>query len=452
MKKLSCFLLLLGAVALASCTKEDETPVVPEVKIELPGAASAENLSLPQDGTILLKAAVTNSTDYEAVWSVNGEKVSTEEEFEFVAADLGDNLIRLDVTGQNGQKSSAGMTIEVYGKYKHGTFVVNEGNMTTQNGFISFIAPDGQITDSVYYKVNGAFIGNVVQDMYISGDEIFFVSQNGEKMGGEGCFVIADAATLKKKAAYKASSFSNNGWPAHVAVVGKYAFIQGNSGITLYDRTTETFTLIDGTKGAARNNMAVVGEKVFASAGNDMLVLQIQDGAVKVDKVTCPGRIGGIIKAYDGKLWLACGGSPSTVSRVDPADYSFIEKHDVSEVALGLSRRTSPTICAKSDTIYMKAEGDRATQIFRHIFSQNKTVQLIDMKDELENAKQGYNAINVHPVTGEVYINTIKAYGWDFMINDLSVWDFTKDSPVMKADYQNHTAFPAGVYFTDSFN
>lgn len=183
-----------------------------------------------------------------------------------------------------------------------------------------------------------------------------------------------------------------------------------------------------------------------------MLVIETKTGTPQVERVTCPGNIGGIIKSDDGNLWLACGGSPSTITKVDATTHAFIAQHQIAEVALGLSRRTSPTICAKGDIIYMKAEGDRVTQIWRHNFTSNQTKMMVDVSTKLENAKQGYNAINVDPKTGYVYINTNKGYGMDFLINNLSGWDFSvEDAPTMKVNFENHTHFPAGVYFTDSF-
>lgn len=336
--------------------------------------------------------------------------------------------------------------------YENGIFVVNEGSAFQEDGFLSFIDPCGNITDSVYYKVNGKCPGNTLQDMYIANGKIYMVAQNGENMDGEGSFIIADARTLKKIAAYPKDKFSNNSWPAHVAVIGNSVFIQGGSGITLFDETAKTFTLIAGTNGATRNNMAVVGTKLFASAGGTMLVIETKTGTPQVERVTCPGNIGGIIKSDDGNLWLACGGSPSTITKVDATTHVFLAQHQITEVALGLSRRTSPTICAKGDIIYMKAEGDRVTQIWRHNFTSNQTKMMVDVSTKLENAKQGYNAINVDPKTGYVYINTNKGYGMDYLINDLSGWDFSvEDAPTMKVNFQNHTHFPAGVYFTDSF-
>lgn len=449
MKRLIYPLTIFLAVLLFSCQKDTPTTNT-TIDIKIEGVTTNENLTLPLGSSLLLKVVSNNATNLSVAWSVNGKEVSTKTEYKFIATELGDHTI-IAVVNHNGVETSSEVTIKVHSKYEHGTFILNEGNMTSENGFLSFITPLGEITDSVYYKENGKSLGNTCQDLYIANNNIYIVCQNGEGMDGEGSFIIADAKTLKKKASYSKSNFQNNTLPAHIAVVGSNVFIQGNSGITLFDEKTATFTLIPNTKGAARNNMAVIGEKVFASAGNSMMVLSSKNGEINVETIACAGRVGGIIKSSDNNIWLACGGSPSTITKVNAKTHEFIEQHTISEVDLSSSRRTSPTICAKADTIYMKAEGDRATEIWCHIFSKNETKLMVNVKDHVENGKQGYNAINVNPKTGYVYVNTIKGYGSDFLINNITIWNFNGNTPVLEKDYKNHTHFPAGIYFTDNF-
>lgn len=450
MKKLIYSLALLLAVTLSSCQKDDKQIINPELDIKIEGVTAEKEMLMPLEGTLLLKVDVGNLTNFTVAWSDNGEKVSTEPEYKFTATELGDHKIVVVVNHDGGETMSE-ITIKVHGKYEHGTFILNEGNMSTENGFLSFITSSGEITGSVYFKENGKSLGAVCQDLYIANGNIYIVCQNGEKMEGEGNFIIADAKTLKRKAAYGSADFQNNSLPTHVAVMGTNVFIRGNSGITLFDEKTSTFKLIPNTQGAAKNSMAVVGDKLFASGGSSMMVLTQKNGEISVESVPCPGRVGAIIKSNDGDIWLACGGSPSTITKVNAKTHEFIEQHNISEVALGLSRRTSPTICAKADTIYMKAEGDSATEIWRHIFGKNETKLMVNVKEHIENGKQGYNAINVNPKTGYVYVNTMKGYGWDFLFNNITIWNFNGDAPLLVKDYKNHTHFPAGIYFTDSF-
>jgi len=78
-------------------------------------------------------------------------------------------------------------------------------------------------------------------------------------------------------------------------------------------------------------------------------------------------------------------------------------------------------------------------------------------KEELQSlvpdANMVYNSMAVHPVTGKVYLNTIKGYGWDFTINNISVFDFDNEeiSSVLHANFRNYTSLPAGIFFPYNF-
>jgi DNA gyrase subunit A len=62
-----------------------------------------------------------------------------------------------------------------------------------------------------------------------------------------------------------------------------------------------------------------------------------------------------------------------------------------------------------------------------------------------------YNNLAVHPISGEVYQTTIKAYGMDFLKNNISVFNFSKSESKLRVNYKNHTHFPAGIFFTYDF-
>jgi len=68
---------------------------------------------------------------------------------------------------------------------------------------------------------------------------------------------------------------------------------------------------------------------------------------------------------------------------------------------------------------------------------------MVNTKTLVSNANIVYNNIAAHPRTGKVYLNTIKAYGWDFLINNISVFDLEGTEPVFSDNYQNYTHCPA---------
>ena len=115
---------------------------------------------------------------------------------------------------------------------------------------------------------------------------------------------------------------------------------------------------------------------------------------------------------------------------------------------LSASFAAAPSITAKGDTLYMSG---LSSKIYRHVFGSDKTELMVDAKDMVDNVGIVYNTCAVHPVTGEVYLNSIKGYGNDYKINNISVLNFSGDEPKVSANYENYTAFPAGTFFTYNF-
>ena len=62
--------------------------------------------------------------------------------------------------------------------------------------------------------------------------------------------------------------------PSHVAVIGRTAYIRDNAGVYKLDLDTKALSFIEGSQGALKNRMAVVGNKVFVPAGKSILVLE----------------------------------------------------------------------------------------------------------------------------------------------------------------------------------
>lgn len=412
-----------------------------EVGITLDGSPAADEVSVPYFKSLKFKAEIKSDTDYTLSWNVNGESVSSDAAYEFTTADPGDYEIVLSAKNQYGGLYSAATRVNVY-DFSKGTFVLNEGNMTSGYGSLIFISPNGALTDSLYWRVNGTFLGNAAQDMYIADKKMYVISQNG---GGDGMLVVANAATLKKEAAYAKAEMSGLSMPTHIAVVGEKAYIRDNNGVSLFDLTTKAKQLITGSEGAAKNRMAVVGDKVFVPAGRSVYVIQ---GDAVVRTITMPGTVSGVVRASDDNLWVSCTTSPAQINKVSSADYSVLQTNELGDASVGAGFGATPGISAKADSIYFS---NASTKIYRHIFSQNKTELLTDVKTHIDNAGIVYNNLAVNPQSGEVYFNTIKGYGGDFLINDITVFNFSRPTPLLANDYKDFTQFPAGIFFTYDF-
>lgn len=113
---------------------------------------------------------------------------------------------------------------------------------------------------------------------------------------------------------------------------------------------------------------------------------------------------------------------------------------------VGESFGVAPAFSAKDDIVYFSNAG---FNLYRHIFSQNKTEKVANIKDYVEDAGTYYNSLGVDPVSGEVYFATLKGFS-EYKINDIAIFDFTK-TPALQADIKNKNSFPAGVFFTENF-
>ncbi len=432
---------LITGVLFSSCKKDEYIPHPPEaVTIEEASGLA----SVAQEDTLYFSAKITSALETKLLWMVDGKEAGNGDILKFTSEILGKHTVQLTVTNPDGSKS-ASADVEVYGKYRHGTFVLSEGNMSNENGILTFISERGVITDSAYHKANKSFLGNVSQDMFIADGKIYVISQNGNRLGGDGMLVIANSETLKKEAAYNAEISETLSWPTHVAVIGQDIYIRDNRGIHLFNASAKTVTPVEGTDGARKNRMAVAENKLFVPGANVIFV--IEKGKL-VHTIQMPGQVSGVIKASDGNIYASCTSKPSKIIKIKASDYSFIQTNDITDVQVGAGWGATPGISAKGDTLYFS---NATTKIYRHIFSKNQTAFMVDVKTGIENANIVYNNLAVHPVTGRVYFNTIKAYP-EYLKNNISVWKDGGSSLTLENNYQNHTHFPAGIFFTENFN
>ena len=369
--------------------------------------------------------------------------------------------IKLQGLDQNGLTYQATIKVSIIGSgytAAGGVFVLNEGNMTTENGSLIYIDPDGHIYNNVYNNANGASLGNTAQDLFIDGDKMYIISQNGKTnpMGlgflNDGLLIVANSETLQKVTSYT-DELSTLSWPSHVAVLDEdHIFIRDNNGVNRFSSTTEELKLISNTRGAAKNRMVVANDKVFFYAGKKLSVIEKNSDDVSIT-IDMGANISGIEKSKDGNIWVATTGSPHRISKVSSSDYTVIKSNEISIGTVAAGVFATPGITTKGDTIYY---GASSLNIYRHIFSTGESKEMIskaELQNLVPNSKMVYNSMAVHPVTGKVYLNTIKGYGWDFKVNNISVFDFdnAEASSVLDTNYTNYTSFPAGIFFPYNF-
>ena len=442
MKKYGVLFLILGVFTgvLSSCSDDDDK-FIPQLKV----VSQSGGFTVMQDDTLRLSVESNLCPDANYIWTIKDEVVAQGLKFDYIAKELGDQKITVSVACSSGEVS-ADVAVEVYGKYKYGTFILNEGS-ADKPSFLSFISQKGVITDSVYFKENGGeALGVYSQDLFIANNKMYIVSQKG---GGAGYLAVVNAETLKKERNFQSELEGEVNSPPHVAVLGENdIYLRDGEGIKVFHPSTGDVDLVDGTQGAFKNTMVVVDNKIYACVDNS--VVEIESGKNEIShKTDFDGTVVGVTKSSDKNIWVIT--DRGVIAKMNTATYK-VEKNnklegEVMQAFEWLYASTS-AVTAKGDTLYINGS---KTKIFRHIFSENKTELMVDASTVVPNAIQPYNTVAVHPLTGEVVMTTNKGWGDGVYTNHITFFDFSGKDPKISADYENHAICPAGIFFTYNF-
>lgn len=347
-----------------------------------------------------------------------------------------------------------------------GTFVLNEGNMTTENGSLTYITPEGYVLTNAYKFINGGELGNVAQDMAFCNGKIYIISQNGDtnavgtSFQNDGMLIIADAKTLKKIKSYKKEELSVLDWPSHIAVLDeRNVFIRDNAGIYRLNTETDELTLINGTEGAPKSRFVTMNGKVYTyKAGLIGGIIEISADNDNANKINFPYRLDidinevlGIQAAEDGDMWvMSFGFGKTAIGKFNLTDKTIIQR----QINIKPSVGSAGVAFAAKGNVFYYADG---TSIYRMTFDANPELSaesgleaeemLVDLSSLDSKAGLIYNGLGINPTTNLVYINTIKSFA-QFQENMIWAFDFdaSKDEPVAK--YENSTSFPAGFFFS----
>lgn len=337
----------------------------------------------------------------------------------------------------------------------NGVFVLNEGNMTTENGSLVYVSPDGYVVDDAYFTTNGTHLGNVCQDMFIYDNEIYVISQNGDtnavgtSFDNDGMLVIMDAKTMKKTDAFTNADLSELQTPTHVAVLDRqHIYIRDKKGIWRLDRDTRALTFVTDSDDAGQSRMAVVNGKVYSFQNTShymTYVLEISadsDTAQKISIWDINSTVA-VKPADDGTLWVlgVATGSKYLIGKLDVATKSYDCQTMAREPAVG----NDGAFSVIGNTIYYQDN----MILYSFDYETAAETVLVDMFDVDENSFILYNSIAANPVDGKVYVNMISSYS-TYDVNTLWAFDFTAGTTPV-ARYDNFTRFPAGVYFTEEF-
>lgn len=381
------------------------------------------------------------------------------------AATEAEKVFRLVVTasGVDGQSVTAegGDFYHLTFDDPEGAFVLNEGNMTSDNGSLLYITPEGYMVDGAYHRVNGSDLGNVTQDLCVHDGKMYFISQNGGEnavgatLENDGMLVVADVRTLRKEKGYSNQALASLDWPTHIAVLDEqHVYVRDNAGVWRLDLGEDVPSVTSVTLGsyeAPKAPFAVVGGKVYTYY-NGSYMTGLYEISPESDRARQIGdgpfwtytSIHGIAPAEEGKLWIM-GRYSNTY---------FISKYDVAEGTeerkeIGLLPKptwdqSGREFVAYGNLLYY-VDG---TVLYRFDFEQEKEEILVDLSFLDADARESYNGLGVNPTNGYVYVNTLKGVGGLYTTNQ--IWVFQpSDFETQRFKFDDYTRFPAGVFFVN---
>ncbi|MBU1010194.1 MAG: hypothetical protein KKD74_08675 [Bacteroidetes bacterium] len=240
-----------------------------------------------------------------------------------------------------------------------GFFVLNQGNFTLANASLSFYSYDSaKMSNYLFYKANGAPLGDVAQSMTLWNDLAFIVMNNS------GLIYIVDAQTIKFK-----NKISGLQSPRYVCIINDHkAYVSDlqQPGLTIIDPTAQSITGQVNT-GKTVENMVLTNNKVFAAnwsayyqqkPNNTLMVIDPVLDTV-TDSVQLVKEPNSMVVDKNGMLWVLCSGGFLSEERpalfkINTSDNSIVNRYDFSDQ---LSSPTQLVINKNKDSLYYLNNG-----------------------------------------------------------------------------------------------
>lgn len=453
--------LLFGSVLFSAC-QSDETPVV---KFSVNEFLAGDSLRMFPGQQLKLTYSAENMADLKAVGLPEGWKADIDlptgsilltapvEKAENKTYDF-----MLQATGSGDATATVAFQVRL-NTYDdpEGVFILNEGNMTTENGSLTYIAPDGSQIADAYKTANGTELGNVCQDMFIVDGRAYIISQNGDmaptgtQFENDGMLIVADARTMQKKNSFTRTELAQLEWPTNIAVLDStHIYIRDKKGIWRLDASTRQLSFVKDSDGAPQAPFVVSDGKVYTFSATSYIgyIWEIAPEQDAISKILLPmvseysiNNVLGLRSAGSGQFWvLAHGFGNYSIGKYNVASNEIVQKKIEEKPNSGAS---GYTFTVHGDHVYYAA----GTSVYQVSFTDDSEEQyLLDVSTFGSNARMLYNGIAVHPVSGHLYVNTIKEFQ-NYTANN--IWEIDPVRQDTVAHYDNLTRFPAGFYFPE---
>lgn len=431
------------AFGLASCSDDNCSAPFIQPDLEITNAKGVDKVAA--DKELQLKAKIKGNTKgSNFYWTVNGDKVADDlvnyedSTFNFIQDAAGKYAVGL-VFEYEGLTYPTSKEITVLKSFAKGTLVLNENG-----GKLIHISPEGDVSPDAYFEVNNRRLGSVCQDLFIKGDKLYIIAQNGSKeKDTEGKLLIANASTLERIDSYQ--NELGNSWSTHISVLDdENILINIGGSISRFSLSSKKMIPIEGTSGAAKTRMAVVGGKAYVVVSKS--IVEIEANTDKVSRVlNLDKEAQSVIASHDGNLWVAIGSNQ--IAHVDVNSFAITESKTITEGNVSRGSAATPSISAYKGEIYYS--GTQFT-IYMLNFLTGENKKVADLKAHTDDTVV-YQTVQVNPANGDTYMTTIKDWG-DSGSNNINVFTHEPMKLTFLKQYKDLLAYPAGVYFPENYN
>lgn len=296
-------------------------------------------------------------------------------------------------------------TPDVSGK---GVYVINEGNFTYANSTLTFYDSEmDTVANNLFYRVNGAPIGDVGQSLALLDGYLYIVVNNSNYI------YKVDANTVKCDLTkpYMLTDFVQPRYMLPVA--SDKAYVSDLASTELWIVNPQDMSHVGSVSmGKATETMVQVGNELYVTnwsksyiqdmANNTVQVVDVQND-VKVAEITVGIEPNGMVVDKDGMVWVLCEGAiwttdaePATLWKINPLTKKATMMLSFEDGAMNLA------VNPEGNYLYYFANGD-----VHRVSVDNPAAE-----DDFVIASEGrmFYKIAVNPKNGDIYVTDAKNY------------------------------------------
>jgi len=289
-----------------------------------------------------------------------------------------------------------------------GVFVLNEGTYMYANSSLTYYDPDADtVTNNLFYRVNGAPIGDVGQSLTMINGKLYIVVNNSNYIYK----VDAKSMVCDTTKPYILGDFYSPRYMLPLSPTKAYVTDLAGSNIWIINPENMTHT---GSipVGKPTETMVMVGNEVYVTNWSNYYDSTVENNTVmvvdanqdmKVAEITVGKEPNGMVVDRDGMVWVMCEGAFWDVDMeypslwmINPQTKKATCKLSFDALAMGLA------IDPQGTYMYTILDGD-----VRRISTSTAT---LDEAFNIEAEDRTFYKVSVNPYNGDIYVNDAKNY------------------------------------------